>query len=119
MECKPASVTESDRERLGTHMETIDGQAAFTIAGAQKVIGGSRSSVYRLKAEGKLEVINVEDLGPRVTARSIRRLLGLDGAPEPPAGDDIGSEEEKATPRRGRRKRVGRPQISAAGAREQ
>ncbi|MGD9618218.1 MAG: hypothetical protein AB7H90_23985 [Alphaproteobacteria bacterium] len=46
--------------------------------------------MYCLIAEKKLEVIKVDGLGPRVTARSIRQLLGLDGAPEPaPGGEDF------------------------------
>jgi hypothetical protein len=97
-------------------METIDGQMAFSIVGTQRVIGGSRSSVYRLIADKKLDVIKVEGLGARVTAQSIRRLLGLASATEPAPGGADSPKQEPPPRRRGRPRRVGRPQIGAAGA---
>jgi len=64
-------------------MDTIEGQLALNIAGARKALGNiGRSTVYRLIASGELETRKVFGR-TLITARSIRRKLGLD-AEEPP-----------------------------------
>jgi|SRR5215469_5728700 len=58
-------------------MGTIEGQLALNIAGARRALGNiGRSTVYRLISDGKLEVVRF-DGRPKITARSILKLLGL------------------------------------------
>lgn len=59
-------------------MDTIEGQLALNITGARKALGNiGRSTVYRLIATGELETRKVFGR-TLITARSIRRKLGLD-----------------------------------------
>ena len=55
---------------------TIDGSVALTVARTAKALDCGRSTVYRRIESGELEVVRF-DGRPKVTARSIIRLLGL------------------------------------------
>jgi len=55
---------------------TIDGSVALTIARTAKALDCGRSTVYRRIEAGELEVVRF-DGRPKITARSIIKLLGL------------------------------------------
>lgn len=55
---------------------TIDGSVALTVERAAKALDCGRSTVYRRVDSGELEVVRF-DGRPKITARSILRLLGL------------------------------------------
>lgn len=63
---------------------TIDGSVALTVARAAKALDCGRSTIYRRIDSGELEVVRF-DGRPKITARSIIKLLGLTGPPEPPS----------------------------------
>jgi excisionase family DNA binding protein len=66
---------------------TIDGSVALTVARTAKALDCGRSTVYRRIETGELEVVRF-DGRPKITARSIIRLLGLaDGAKAQPSPD--------------------------------
>lgn len=65
---------------------TIDGSVALTVARAAKALDCGRSTIYRRIDSGELEVVRF-DGRPKITARSILKLLGLAepiSAPSPP-----------------------------------
>jgi hypothetical protein len=57
---------------------TINGQLLFTIMQTAKTLSCGRSTIYRKISSSELEVVNVEGIGPRVTARSILRTAGIE-----------------------------------------
>jgi len=65
---------------------TIDGSVALTVARTAKALDCGRSTVYRRIDAGELEVVRF-DGRPKITARSILKLLGLldEALSQPPA----------------------------------
>jgi len=82
---------------------TIDGQVVLSVRATQTAINAGRSTVYRLIQAGLLEVVEVKGVGPRVTAASILRHLGI--IPHPALTAPAGPEPETQPPKR----RRGRP----------
>jgi len=83
---------------------TIEGQIVLSVRATQTAINAGRSTVYRLIQDGLLEVVEVPGVGPRVTAASILRHLGM--MPAPPAPTAAASADAEGQPPKRRR---GRP----------
>lgn len=62
---------------------TIEGSVALTVGRAAKALDCGRSTIYRRIDSGELEVVRF-DGRPKITARSIIKLLGIE--PEASAG---------------------------------
>jgi len=78
-------------------MDTIEGQLALNIADARKALGNiGRSTVYRLIAAGELEVVRF-DGRPKITARSILKLLGLSQNGMPTASSAFSTTRESSS----------------------
>lgn len=55
---------------------TIEGSVALTVGRAAKALDCGRSTIYRRIDSGELEVVRF-DGRPKITARSIIKLLGI------------------------------------------
>ena len=75
---------------------TIDGSVALTVSRAARALDCGRSTVYRRIESGELEVVRF-DGRPKITARSILKLLGLIEDTKPAS---IGVQPAKPSPAR-------------------
>jgi excisionase family DNA binding protein len=88
---------------------TIDGSVALTVARAAKALDCGRSTVYRRIASGELEVVRF-DGRPKITARSILKLLGLtEDAHAAATGETLKPEAASAKPAVTRAQAAARP----------
>lgn len=91
-----------DTSTSAGNVATIAGAIVLTIKATQVAIGAGRSTVYRLIQEGSLETVEVPGVGPRVTAASILRHLGMMaplGAPIPTPPADGQVQRRRGRPR--------------------
>jgi hypothetical protein len=95
----------------------IDGYVVLNVQRACRALDCGRSTLYRLIAEQRLEVCRI-DGRPKITARSILKLLGFAAGNEPFGdGPPAPAPTEAAQPRRrGRPPRYGAAKAPRAAA---